>query len=249
MQPQSDHENQAQWNSMYAPSADGTWPLPPWCELDCDDLGEFLSASPLDFSRIHTVLDMGAGYGLRTMIGLAMTTDLNRPDVHAVCVDIAQAAIDRGMTLWESVRLGRIALPTRSPLLPPLRCSMTFRRASAASLPEDVLCTNPDLVIDWMMLHGLPKPLWQSYLASVIHMRPRYILLKCFSSEHGTLTALPDTVSGVTKYQLSDADVSRLFNGLYRVVGTCRDWPEELKPSRHSDGPIGAKRAYCFERV
>ncbi len=241
----SGSDNRDNWDASYS-SRGGD--LPPWYELDCDDLGEFLRGSRVDQSRATRIVDMGAGIGYRTMLAMAMNQEMNRPEVRVSCVEFSATAVARGRELFEAVRTGAASLRAVARGVGRPRYELTFDLASACELSGELLRSEPDVVIDWMMLHGLPRPMWGRYSQNLLALNPRWILLKCFTSEHGTITRLTRSVSGVEKHQLSDGEVLAFLGGRYRVVGDPRDWPEVASPKGHSEPEIAAKRAYCLER-
>jgi hypothetical protein len=239
-------DNRHGWDASYLSRGGG---LPPWYELDCKDLGEFLGSSRVDLSRAHRIIDMGAGIGFRTMLAVAMNAAMNRPEVRVSCVEFSATAVGRGRELWDAVRTGAASLRAGAGGVAQPRCELTFHLASVCDLPGELVRSEPDVVIDWMMLHGLPRSLWERYSQSLLALNPRWILLKCFTSKHGTITRLTRSVNGVQKHQLSDADVLAFLGSRYRVVGLTRDWPEVASPQGHSEPEIAAKRAYCLERI
>lgn len=246
---QSDYaHSQEAWDQSYAPRADGRLRRPPWYELDCADLAECVRSSQLPCTKIRRIIDVGAGYGIRTILAVAMNDALNRPDVEVVCVDLSKHAVEQGQAVVRAVHAGRPLSEWLPYQVPTLRASFRFQQASAASLPDEITSPPVDILVDWMMLHGLPSESRPHYLNAVDRMGASYIFLKCFTREHGSLRSLPESVPGVSKHQFSDTEVLSMFGGRYAVLGQPRDWPEDLSPKHHTDGPIAAKRAYCLER-
>ena len=224
--------------------------VPPWYQFDCFDLARFIRESGIDLLSVRRILDVGGGLGLRSMLATTANPGLNRPDVHVTCVDIAPLAIHRGVRLWDAVRHGRSSpdlFGYRPEALP--RHSMAFRLESAADLPLDLLNPSPDVLIDWMFTHGLPRPLWAAYLSAIKAARPRFILFKCFSRELATVDSLKQTITGIDKHLFRDADVDATFGPEYRRTPVVHDSPEIKNPTGHTDGIIAAKRAYVLERV
>jgi hypothetical protein len=224
--------------------------VPPWYQLDCHDLSRFIRLAIHDLAGAQRIIDIGGGLGLRSMLAVSENPELNRSNVHITCVDIAPAAIVRGMQLWESVRqdlpspdLFHYSIRTTP------RYSMSFRLESATDFPLDLLAPAPDLWIDWMMLHGLPQELWPQYMETLRRAKPRFIALKCFTREHGTLQGLPASIPGVPKHQFTDAEIDEIFGHQFERTRYQMDWPEALHPVDHTDGPVAAKRAYLLRRI
>ena len=211
------------------------------------DLAGFLAESKVPLDAISSILDVGSGDGRRIIHALACNTALNRPEVHVTCVDFSVRAIVWGVDLWKRLRDDT---PPADYQLPPNVSplwSMEFRNEDATSLPVDIRTRKYELVIDWMMLHGMPCPQVEAYAASLMQLGARFIVLNCFSQEGATVTQLSKAVEEVEKRQWSQAEVEQLFSDHYNLLGRPYPWPEDLNVD-DGDGIRAAKQSYCFER-
>ncbi|MBX3402384.1 MAG: class I SAM-dependent methyltransferase [Phycisphaeraceae bacterium] len=215
---------------------------PAWYELDTQDLTQFIRQCRLPLDRCERVLDLGSGYGKRIIDAVLALPEWNHERLQVTCVDISPRAIDSGRDRWASIKQTHIAGKAAP------KCAIEFRVADVTSLPDDIVSAQWDIVIDWMLLHGLPASLQGAYTAQLQTIDTECLLLKCFTAEHGSLSELPETIPGVAKSQFSDAQIATLLGPNYAQATTIMDWPEDVKPEGHSDGPIAAKRAYCFPR-
>lgn len=220
---------------------------PPWSQIGSDDLRCLLSRSSIPLRRIRRVVDIGSCDARRVLQAFTAIEALNREDLNVTCVDICPEAIEAGRERWSRLVEGEPG-PGGPVPLPRPRFRVGFVHASATRLPASMGELTTDLWIDWMMLHGLPKRCWRDYRLGIEQCKPRYFVLKCFTREHGTLTHLPQTIEGVEKHQLSDADVSAFLGHDYQLLDPPIDWPERLDAHAHSDGIEAAKRAYVFQR-
>jgi hypothetical protein len=212
------------------------------------DLSSFLKTLSLPMLEIRRIVDAGSCDGSRMIGAISDLPVLDRPDVDIHCVDICLSSLEAGRRWWaarhDAAARGRLWPSKRHP-----RFSVNFVHANIAELPSDLCVERADLWIDWMTLHGLPGEALPAYRQQLERCRPRFVILKCFTREHGTLRALPQAVPGVQKNLLSDLDIAQFLGQTYKLFGSPTDWPERLTDSGHLDGPEAAKRAYCFQRV
>lgn len=245
----STHENEwrdfQSWDELHArKDRRKRYQKVPWCQLDCGDVGRMLGSSGLDLMSVRRVIDMGGGHGRRLVQALLLNPSLHRKDVRATCVDLSVAACQRGVALWHRTRTlaRRGAFGWR-----PMQCAVSFRQESVADLPPDLL-EHADVLIDNFMLHGLPLDLWPAYRRSIDEIRPRLIVLQCFTSEFGRPGRLPETAKRVDKHRLSDEQVRAFFGSSYTMDARRFDQPEVLNPANHSENLIAAKRGYLLWR-
>lgn len=237
------------WSESYPPIQErptkAAWPA--WYHVPMSDLAECIQSVGLDLNSIKSIIDLGSGDGRRTINAILHSEHLNRHDVHVVCVEHAANAVMWGIDLWSRVRQREVVSDfefDRS-IIP--KWSMEFREEDALNLPSEFLKRDHDLVIDWMFLHGLPPHDVSTYFRTIETLRPKYYLLKCFSKEGSSLSILPRAVHDVEKKQWSQVELMEILGDKYTLLSPPRQCPEDLRPL-HPDGPIAAKREYCFVR-
>lgn len=182
------------------------------------------------------------------MYALARNPLLNRRDLHVTCIEYAPRAVLWGVDLW--TRIG-LRLPVRDFKLPrgvKANWTMSFRNVDATALPADILNAHHDVVIDWMMLHGLPRDQTAGYFKTINRLAPRFFVVKCCSKEGSSLKKLRRSVPKVIKRQWSQAELVEAVGPRYRIFGEPRQCRENLRMN-DGDGPRTAKREYCFRRV
>lgn len=237
------------WNDSYPPLPERPsrqqWPA--WYHVPIDDLVLWLGSTGIDLARVKSVLDIGGGDGRRVMNAFLKTPVLNRRDVHVVMIDNASNAIAWAIDLWSRVRMGQVIDDLPVPPSGQATWSMTLREEDALCLPDDLLRTRFDLVIDWMFLHGLSIADARTYLAAIKRMAPEYFVLKCFSKEGSSMDRLPRAVHDVEKRQWSQDELLEILGDTFELKCEPLQCNEDLRPL-HPDGPIGAKRQYCFVR-
>lgn len=237
------------WNDRYPPYPQRPrfedWPA--WYRISPEDLASFLPQSGIPLRSIRSILDLGAGDGRRIIHAMARNPEMNRPDLHVTCVDFATRAICWGVDLWSRLREGLVVSDYEIPFGIKPKWSMSYRDEDAMSLPQDICRTQFDVIIDWLMFHGMPLDQVPHYVASINRMAPTFFVLKCFSTEGSTLTTLQQAVTDVDKHQWSRAALEDLFGDHYEVIGKPVPCEERLDLN-DGDGPRAAKMEYCFKR-
>lgn len=217
----------------------------PWGQIPPIDLVEFLYSLGLPLKGVRRILDVGSCDGSRIIHACRTVPELNRADLHVHCVDVCESSVEVGRSNWSAMKKHR----TSHAEIEGPRFTVSFEVGSATSIAEQEQAQNPDMLLDWMMLHGLPKSAWAKYRLQIEKLRPRFVLIKCFTTETGGPKSLPQTVPGVEKHVLSDHDVMEFVGAEYKLVKRPMDWSGCERTDKHVDGIEGAKRAYCFERT
>jgi hypothetical protein len=238
------------WNQQYPPFQSRPNPKdwPAWFSIPPSDMRDFWSRCPFP-QRPLRILELGAGDGSRIMCSLNNDSRLNMSTTHVVCVDYSPRAVAWGVDLWSRTRQCEPVEHFSEHLLSPSqpRWTMSFREEDAVALPADIMNDKCDVLVDWMFLHGLGESDVAKYAAQLEKLKPAIILLKCFSKEGSTMYKLPRTVEDVEKRQWSEPELRDLFGPEYAPAfepNPCKEDPRPL----HPDGPIAAKREYCFIR-
>lgn len=239
------------WNDAYPPALDRPRPedWPAWCHIPPSDMRDFFRLCSFPSGGVR-ILEVGAGDGRRVMCALNGDARLNQKSTHVVCIDHSPRAIAWGIDLWSRLRIAE-SVPLVSEFLDqskPMNWSMCFREENALLLPDDFFDNKFDILIDWMFLHGLNEQETYQYREVVHKLSPKMIILKCFSKECSSLQSLPRAVNDVEKRQWSETEVMDLWGDTYRPAFPAVQCPEDRRPL-HPDGPIAAKREYCFIRT
>lgn len=214
---------------------------PPWCRIPPLDLKRALDRARLPLRSIRTIVELGSGACHRILAMLAATPALNRPDVTVTCVDLSPNAIYWAMDEWNRMCLGLVRGKHRP------RWSMRFIASDALALTPDRLGPT-NLLVDWMMLHGLDDHQVARYQRLLEAAAPDHFLLKCFDARAGGEPIPRPAVHGITKRRWTQEQVVGLVSPNLRLVGSphlCRARPD----LDDGDGPREAKREYYFQRA
>jgi len=223
-----------------------------WEKLPLDDLKKTLCNSGIALSRISSVLDIGCGRGLRTLILLLGLDPLNRREVYALGLDVSEDAIAFAKRCYNDMCQGNLCQEIQ-PYLGNVdyskpQCMIEFRvgdiiEGLPVSCPQEF-----DLVIDWMCFHEIWRLSRNAYVEIVSKICKKFFLLKVFSKEEITIVNLNPNIKEIPKFQYSESDVRRIFGKKFSIL-RFNQWPEILSPNpAHSDGQIAAKRAYLMVR-
>lgn len=245
-----DIDSQAAWERSYPepPPRPDPSELPPWAQIHPEDLASFLPHSGIPLASIRSILDLGSGGGIRIIHAIARNPELNRRDLHVTCVDFAMPAVMWGVDLWRRVRSG-MPVPELRLSEPVIPCwSMAFLDENVHALPLEIFERKFDLVIDWMLLHGMHPERAKRHARVIERLAPKYFMLKSFSKEGSTKEFLSEAVGGVVKAQRSRQEVEELFGPRFQLLGEPRPCAEDLE-AQHSDGHVAAKMEYCFRLV
>ena len=221
----------------------------PWAEIPSVDLSDFIRSTPIPLLSVSSITDIGSCDGSRIMHACMSIPELNRSDVRVHCIDVCESSIEMGRHRWQLRNVTQSTSSATSEDLFMPRFAMSFDVGNATNFARVIKGSRTDVLIDWMMLHALPKVAWEPYRQQIRDIAPRYLLIKCFSAGASGVSRLPQTIPGVTKHLLSDQDVIHFVGRDYRLIGSPMTWGECLRPDAHVDGIEAAERAYCFERT
>lgn len=211
---------------------------PPWTKLPLGDVRRALVRSGLPLDDVRSIVELGAGDCQRILHALTTLPSLNREDLTVTCVDLSPRAVYWGMDEWARLSLGL----SRRRLRP--RWSMRFLAADALGVSSREI-GSPDVLIDWMMFHGLTEREILRYRRLIRELRPRYFILKCFAEPGGEGGRMASVVRGVRKRRWSEDQILELFGDQFALAGPSHYCRERIDID-DGDGPRHAKREYVF---